>query len=413
MTPGARITRFTALLGLLIQSAAGEFVSTTLNLVNEANVNELLITLSIPDFESSSDITNVSGTAEVALEIDPSTGTVTQLTFTGGSVTGTPISLNGNHNFGSLVGTYSFNSTDLFGTVNTPAPPGVVDNAPGIGDFDSARHEVIINGGVLSGSVDSLLGNQPVNQDFSTDPVNASGSGIGNVAAVFRGDLSSQTTSVYDLVVFVGVASTSNVDADGTTVTFEVSGTVKLAGQVSVPYLPLIFNFSPNPQIVADGDPVGLDYNVEGAASIDIDQGVGGVSPPSGTRTVTPPAGTDTTYTLTASTSSGSVTRSTMVRSVAPGPATFRYIRFTPVRLKGDLPGSAPADGIQMSEFQFFDGATPRVPLGAISPGENSPPGEGPGSLIDGTPAPSGSISSGAPRRGKRTRSSSSSFRRR
>lgn len=382
------LVRALMFLVLLSSTERAEGVATTLALVDEGGVNELAISLSIPNFESSNDTTNLSGSAVATIDIDPVTGVVTELTFTGGAVSGTPIVLAGDSDFGNAFGSYSFGSTVLTGSVNTPVPPGVVDNAPGVGDFGSAQHELTINGGTLSGDVISILGNQVVNQDFGASPVTAAGSGIGNIGTVFRADLSNQTTAVFDIVVFVGVASTTDVLAGSTTVTFGVSGTLKLAGQISVPYLPLIFNFSPNPQIVVNGESLGLDYDVFDADTLGIDQGVGGVSPTNlGTRVVTPPGSADTTYTLTASNGNGSVTRTTMVRSVAQGSASYRYVRFVPVRQKGDLPGFPVADGMQMADFQFFDGVTERVPVGVASPGENSPVGEGPGSLLDGNGA--------------------------
>ena len=363
----------------MIQHSLAGVVSTTLNLVDEPNVNKLAISLAIPEFETGNDTTDLSGTVEATLQIDPVDGVVSQLTFTGGAISGTPITLAGNSTLLINPGSYSFNSNVLSGRVNTIAPPGSVDNVPGAGDFSAARHELAINGGVLSGLLSSTFVNENVNQDFAANPVYAKGSGIGNVASNYRADFSNEQNSVYDIVVFLGVGSTTEVQAGAATVTFGASGTIKLAGQVSVPYLPLIFNFSPNPQIVVDGDTTGLDYNVQSADSSSIDQGVGGLNPTNlGTRTISPPAGSDTTYTFTTGNENGTVTRSTTVRSVAQGSAIFRYVRFTPVRLKGDLPGIASADSIQIADFQFFEGSTERVPIEASNPGGANPGGEGP-----------------------------------
>ncbi|MDB4687690.1 discoidin domain-containing protein [Akkermansiaceae bacterium] len=369
----------------MIQPSLAGVVSATLNLVDEPNVNTLAISLAIPEFETGNDTTDLSGTVEATLQIDPVNGVVSQLTFTGGAISGTPITLAGNSTLLINPGGYSFNSNVLSGRINTIAPPGSVDNVPGAGDFSAARHELAINGGVLSGLLSSTFVNENVNQDFAANPVYAKGSGIGNVASNYRADLSNEQNSVYDIVVFLGVGSTTEVQAGAAAVTFGASGTIKLAGQVSVPYLPLIFNFSPNPQIVVDGDTTGLDYSVQNADSSSIDQGVGGLNPTNlGARTISPPAGSDTTYTFTAGNENGTVTRSTTVRSVAQGSATFRYVRFTPVRLKGDLPGIASADSIQIADFQFFEGSTERVPIEASNPGGANPGGEGPEKLIDG-----------------------------
>ena len=254
----------------MIQHSLAGVVSTTLNLVDEPNVNTLAISLAIPEFETGNDTTDLNGTVEATLQIDPVNGVVSQLTFTGGAISGTPITLAGNSTLLINPGSYSFNSNVLSGRVNTIAPPGSVDNVPGAGDFSAARHELAINGGVLSGLLSSTFVNENVNQDFAANPVYAKGSGIGNVASNYRADLSNEQNSVYDIVVFLGVGSTTEVQAGAATVTFGASGTIKLAGQVSVPYLPLIFNFSPNPQIVVNGDTAGLDYNVQNADSSSI-----------------------------------------------------------------------------------------------------------------------------------------------
>ena len=67
--------------------------------------------------------------------------------------------------------------------------------------------------------------------------------------------------------------------------------------------LPVITSFTASPSTVAAGQSSTLQWNVTGASSVSIDQGIGNVSP-GGTKPVTP--ATTTTYTITATNGSGS-----------------------------------------------------------------------------------------------------------
>lgn len=73
---------------------------------------------------------------------------------------------------------------------------------------------------------------------------------------------------------------------------------------------PAITSFTATPSSVAAGSPATLQWNVNGATSVSISQGIGTVSS-SGTQEVSPAA--TTTYTLTARNNAGSVTASTTV----------------------------------------------------------------------------------------------------
>ncbi|MBN1152397.1 MAG: hypothetical protein JXA58_04235 [Dehalococcoidia bacterium] len=79
--------------------------------------------------------------------------------------------------------------------------------------------------------------------------------------------------------------------------------------------LPVVDVFAATPGGIAAGDSATLAWEVTGANSVTIDQGIGSVSS-SGTRVVTP--GDSTTYTLTAASGVGSVAVSTVVLVSAP-----------------------------------------------------------------------------------------------
>jgi hypothetical protein len=80
--------------------------------------------------------------------------------------------------------------------------------------------------------------------------------------------------------------------------------------------------FSSNPATINSGGMSTLSWNVTGATSVSIDQGIGLVDA-AGTRVVSPVI--STVYTISATNSAGTVTRSatTMVNSAPPAPASF------------------------------------------------------------------------------------------
>jgi hypothetical protein len=88
--------------------------------------------------------------------------------------------------------------------------------------------------------------------------------------------------------------------------------------------LPVIISFISNPTGITTGHSSILQWDVSGATSISINQGIGAV-PPSGTHLVSPAA--TTAYTLTATNSSGSITASATVTLTQPGalPVILRF----------------------------------------------------------------------------------------
>jgi len=99
---------------------------------------------------------------------------------------------------------------------------------------------------------------------------------------------------------------------------------------------PVIIAFSNNPSTINAGDTSTLIWNVTGANSVSIDQGIGQVDV-AGTRVVSP--GKSTVYTLSAANAAGTVIRSSAVIIVSlPPPQTTDsnpVIRFTASHLGG------------------------------------------------------------------------------
>jgi len=91
------------------------------------------------------------------------------------------------------------------------------------------------------------------------------------------------------------------------------------AAQITPPagQVPVIGNFSSSPSTINSGDTQTLMWNVTGANSVSIDNGIGQVDVV-GTRVISPAS--STTYILTATNSSGTITSSavTTVNTVAP-----------------------------------------------------------------------------------------------
>jgi hypothetical protein len=93
-------------------------------------------------------------------------------------------------------------------------------------------------------------------------------------------------------------------------------GSISITGQ-----LPVINTFNADPANISSGQSASLDWNVSGANSVSIDQGIGSVAL-TGSRVVAPAV--TTTYTLTAFNTAGSVTATTQVIvSGTPSQPTF------------------------------------------------------------------------------------------
>ncbi|WP_367871468.1 hypothetical protein [Luteolibacter sp. Populi] len=104
---------------------------------------------------------------------------------------------------------------------------------------------------------------------------------------------------------------------------------------------PFVNTFVGSSEILVEGQPFTLSWNVVAAASVSINQGVGAVSATDGSVPVTPPPGS-TTYTLTATSAAGSVTTDTFTVNVISPPATntINYADFSGVGDELSLKGS-------------------------------------------------------------------------
>lgn len=122
---------------------------------------------------------------------------------------------------------------------------------------------------------------------------------IGDVSASGTKEVSPTTTTSYTLT-----AANS-------------SGSIKKSATVTVTNLPVVTAFSADQETINIGSTATLQWDVNGATVISIDQEIGDVTSP-GTRAVTPTS--TTTYTLTAMNSNGTTTATVTIVVSATGP---------------------------------------------------------------------------------------------
>lgn len=119
-----------------------------------------------------------------------------------------------------------------------------------------------------------------------------------------------------------------------------------------------IRTFTSSSRFVESGDPVTLTWDVSGATRVSILPGLGEVAA-AGSIEITPVA--TTTYELVAESAAGSKSRKITVG--VPGPAVYRYFRFTPLAMR------AGGTEVQLSEFQLLLGSEPVSGASASNPG--------------------------------------------
>jgi hypothetical protein len=99
---------------------------------------------------------------------------------------------------------------------------------------------------------------------------------------------------------------------------------------VTAPNPPVIVAFMAAPDTVTAGQSANLQWNVTGATTVSIDQGIGKVDV-AGTKAVTPAA--TTTYTLSASNGAGSVSKSVALTVGPAGPPTINSFTADPAQI--------------------------------------------------------------------------------
>jgi hypothetical protein len=148
--------------------------------------------------------------------------------------------------------------------------------------------------------------------------------GIGSVPAIGSQQVSPFYTTTYVLT------SCDNMCTITATATLEVSSgyTPPYGIPSPSPYgnLPLIVLFDINPPVISLGNSATMEWSVDGATSVSIDQGIGPVAP-SGSLTISPAA--SNFYTLTAINGAGSVTSSATIIVSPPAVLPPVIVSFT------------------------------------------------------------------------------------
>ena len=140
-----------------------------------------------------------------------------------------------------------------------------------------------------------------------------------------------------------------------------------------------ILEFSSVRAVLINGGSTSLQWDVINADTRQINQGIGNVTP-IGTQPVSPPADSDTNYVLTAGKDAATLTRSLTIRTVAGGTSNYRYVRFSPRKLRDN----AQANSTQLAELRFFLSTTPVPVVAVTNPGGDNPQNEAPANVIDG-----------------------------
>lgn len=140
-----------------------------------------------------------------------------------------------------------------------------------------------------------------------------------------------------------------------------------------------ILDFRGDQAVLLNGTSAALSWDVVNADTVMLNPGIGTV-PQTAMQTVSPPADADTAYVLTATRGTATESRTVMVRTVAGGAASYRHVRFTPLKLRDN----EAANSIQLAEFSFIAAGVPLSVATATNPGGDNPNNEIPGKVIDG-----------------------------
>ncbi len=137
-----------------------------------------------------------------------------------------------------------------------------------------------------------------------------------------------------------------------------------------------VLSLSSSTALIKDSDlaSVDLTWVTERVSNMSITPGIGSIVDASGTDSVSPPADGDTIYTLAGDSSIGPVSQSVRIRSVTGGSSTFKFVRFTPRKLRNN----STANSIQLAEFHLAMEGTPISGGTYTNPGGSNPAGQEP-----------------------------------
>jgi len=246
--------------------------------------------------------TNPSAPTIASFTANPTTVTAGQPTTLSWSVTGAT-SVTMDNGIGALAAsgsgsispaqttTYTLTATNTAGSATARVTVTVTASAPSVPTIVSfTANPTTVTAGQPTTLSWSVTGATSVTMD----------NGIGALPASGSGPISPAQTTTYTLTA----ANTAGSATARVTVTVTAPA----------PGVPTIASFTANPSTVTAGQSTTLSWNVTGATSVTMDNGVGALAS-SGSRTIAPAQ--TTTYTLTAANSAGSSTARAMVTVTA------------------------------------------------------------------------------------------------
>lgn len=194
--------KFIFLFLFLSSSLFSELVDVTFTASSSGGAfNSLDFVLSAPGAGSSSNApgSQVAGTVVARLNVDPDTGAVSSIRWLSSQLQGSPSSFQ--------QGPFNLQTTtlemDIESFAQTVSLTSLNLGANGVATGSSANlHDLVINGGVVTGSV----GNSSVNENFATDPIdarNVSPAGATNLSMISARDTeaSDELTDVFDVTL--------------------------------------------------------------------------------------------------------------------------------------------------------------------------------------------------------------------
>lgn len=203
--------------------------TSNLTLVNEPGFNRITVTVDPGSGLSDTKVTTLTGSVDALFNIDPLTGTASELTLSNGRANGTNMTFSRSILF---LGGYNITVSNLSSSLYTILPPGTVN--PINGEFAGNQHAFDIDQGNITGSTNGLIGNNTINEAFSpANPASGTGSGTGLVTLVSPGD--SGNFRIYNTVVTLPVSIADTFLAGSTNVNLTGNGTLKFSGTVQVP----------------------------------------------------------------------------------------------------------------------------------------------------------------------------------
>jgi autotransporter-associated beta strand protein len=213
----------------MITPIAAAPASSQLSLVTEPGFNQITVTVDPGSGLADTEVTTLTGTVDALFNIDPLTGTASELTFSNGRTNGTNMTFSRSV---FLLGGYNITVSNLSSTLYTILPPGKVN--PINGEFAGNQHAFDIDQGNINGSTNGLIGNNTINESFSpANPASGTGSSSGTVTLTSPGD--SGNFRIYNTVVTLPVTIADTFLAGSTNVNLTGNGTLKFAGTVQVP----------------------------------------------------------------------------------------------------------------------------------------------------------------------------------